>query len=70
MKAKTPCFNCKITQNDVEIHNQDYITLKDISEDLGLSYNQVADISSQRIKHKNNNFRFYPKIEITRINRK
>lgn len=68
MKSKTNCFNCKITQNDTELHNQDYLTLKDLADDIGLSYPIVADIHTGRRKdNKRKTFRFQPKIEISRI---
>ena len=70
MRSKTNCFNCKITQNGTELLNQDFITLKDISDATGLTYHQVADISAKRTKlNKYDNFKFFPKIQITRINR-
>ena len=40
MKSKTNCWNCKITQQNNELHNKDYLTLKDLADDIGLSYNQ------------------------------
>jgi len=68
MKSKINCFNCKITQNDMELHNHDYKTLKDLAEDIGLSYNIVADMHCGRRKgNKRKQFKFQPKIEITRI---
>ena len=71
MKSKTNCFNCQITQMNNVIHDKDYITLRDIANDIGLSYNQVADISAQRIKNnKYSKFKYFPKITIKRINRK
>ena len=44
-------FNCKIYHDigentSMTLHNQDYKCLKDISEGLGLTYQQVADLSS------------------------
>ncbi len=70
MKAKNNCFNCKITQNDIELHNQDYQTLKDLAHDIGLSYNIVADLHTGRRKeNKRKQFRFQPKIEISRIDK-
>ena len=43
-------------------------SLKEIAEELGLSYQQVADISSTARKKKDfTKFKFYPKIEIERI---
>jgi hypothetical protein len=43
-------YNCKIYHNlgdstSMTLHNKDYKCLKDISEDLGLTYQQVADLS-------------------------
>lgn len=49
------------------LHNQDYKCLKDISADLGLTYQQVADLSSRKDKKKYQEFKYFPKIEITRI---
>jgi len=68
MKSKNNCFNCKITQNDMELHNQDYLTLKDLADDIGLSYHIIADLHSGRRKNnKRQQFKFQPKIEIKRI---
>jgi len=70
MKAKNNCFNCKITQNNAELHNKDYQTLKDLADDIGLSYHIVADLHTGRRKeNKRKQFRFQPKIEITRIDK-
>ena len=70
MKSKNNCFNCKISLNGNLIHDKDYITLKDISEDVGLSYNIIADISSNRKKnHAYNNFKYQPQIDIKRLNK-
>jgi len=49
------------------LHNQDYKCLKDIAEDLGLTYLQVADLSSRKEKKKYQQFKFFPEIKITRI---
>jgi hypothetical protein len=71
MKSKTNCFNCQIILNSKIIHDKDYITLKDISDELGLSYNIIADISCQRKKnHAYKNFIYQPIINIKRINKK
>ena len=50
MLSKINRYNCKITQNGVELHNKDYISLKDISNELGLSYHIVANISIEIIR--------------------
>jgi len=71
MKSKTPCFNCLIEQNNNVLHDKDYITLKDISDDIGLSYSIIADLSSGRKKNaKYNKFIYHPKITIRRIDKK
>ena len=65
-------YNCKIyhTMGDstsVTLHNQDYKCLKEIAEDLGLTYQQVADLSSRKDKKKYQQFKFFPEIKITKI---
>lgn len=51
----------------VTLHNQDYKSLRDIANDLGLTYQQVADLSSRKERKKYQDFKFFPKIEINRI---
>jgi hypothetical protein len=68
-------YNCKIYHNigestSMTLHNQDYNCLKDISEDLGLTYQQVADLSSRKEKKKYQQFKYFPNIEITKIRNK
>ena len=65
-------FNCKIYHDIGEntamtLHNKDYKCLKEISEDLGLTYQQVADLSSRKDKKKYQQFKFFPEIKITKI---
>ena len=65
-------FNCKIYHNigdstSMTLHNRDYNCLKDIANDIGLTYQQVADLSSRKEKKKYQEFKYFPKIEITRI---
>ncbi len=65
-------FNCKIyhdigDNNSMTLHNRDYNNLRDIANDLGLTYQQVADLSSRKEKKKYQEFKYFPKIEIIRI---
>ena len=65
-------FNCKIyhdigNNTSMTLHNQDYNCLKDIVDYLGLTYQQVADLSSRKDKKKYQQFKYFPKIQITRI---
>ena len=62
------CFNCKVSINGNILHEKTYDTLKEISKELNLSYQQVADYSANRVKRRNtNNFIYYPQVEITKI---
>ena len=46
-------FNCKIYHNENNIlHDEYYKCLKDIADELGLTYQQVADLSSRKDKQK------------------
>tara|TARA_R110002153_G_scaffold223850_3_gene376421 strand:- start:579 stop:743 length:165 start_codon:yes stop_codon:yes gene_type:complete len=49
------------------LHNKDYKCLKDISVDLGLTYQQVADLSSRKDKKKYQQFKYFPNIEIVKV---
>ena len=65
-------FNCKVTQNlgesTLTIFDKNFRTLKDIATELGLTYQQVADLSSRKTKKKYQQFKYFPKIDIMRIN--
>ena len=50
------CWNLSIFNNDKEIFNRDFKTLKDISNELGLSYNIVSEMSLGRKKNKKGKF--------------
>ena len=43
-------FNCKIyhPENNFVLMNEEFESLKHLSKELGLTYNQVADISSDK----------------------
>mgnify|MGYP003138680844 CR=1 FL=1 len=51
--TKKECFNCKVVNNNGEIlQDRNYITLRDIAKDLGMTYNQVVEITRNRRKLK------------------
>ena len=64
-------FNCKVYQEcgsaSMTLMNQDFKNLKEIAEELGLTYQQVADISSRGGMKNYQKFKYYPKILIQRI---
>ena len=54
--------------NTTTLHSKEYKTLKDIAEDLSLSYQQVADIHVGRYQRYNkSNFKYQPTINIQKI---
>lgn len=63
---KKLCYSCKVFIGDLVIHQDDYISLKDIAEELDLTYYQVANISAGRYKEKTN-FKYHPRVEIKKI---
>jgi len=60
------CFGVIVSIGDTILHKEEYISLKDIAQELNLSYHQVADISAGR-KKQNTNFKYQPIIEINKI---
>ena len=61
-------FICKVCVGDTELHSKEYTTLKEIAEDLGLSYQQAADISVGRMKKfVKGSFKYQPTIDIQKI---
>tara|TARA_R100000654_G_scaffold19091_1_gene39288 strand:- start:1834 stop:2049 length:216 start_codon:yes stop_codon:yes gene_type:complete len=62
-------FKVMITLNDNIIHDKTYRSMTDIASQLGMSYQQVADISCGRVipKYISTEFPFQPKINITKI---
>ena len=68
-ESKKLCWRVRITQGDHTLHNKDYTTLKIAGDELGLSYSQICDLKpGGRNKKKAIAFKFYPKIEIIKLN--
>tara|TARA_R110002110_G_C13468577_1_gene719694 strand:+ start:4094 stop:4435 length:342 start_codon:yes stop_codon:yes gene_type:complete len=68
MLSKINRFKCKITQQGVELHNKDYLTLKEIADELGLSYSVIANLSiNRKPKEKKKKFIYFPIIEIIKL---
>tara|TARA_R110000764_G_C10713212_1_gene346980 strand:+ start:43 stop:261 length:219 start_codon:yes stop_codon:yes gene_type:complete len=59
------CWKVVVSVEDTILHKDEYISLRDIAEELNLTYNQVADISAGR--KKINKFKYQPKVEIIKI---
>ena len=62
-------FFVEIKFEDKIIHTDKYKSLTDIANNLGMTYQQVADINCGRYKPKfiNKDFLYLPKIVIQRI---
>jgi len=67
--ATKEIWNIKIITDGVETLNKNYSTLKHIADDLGMTYSQITDLKNKRTQQKQVRFKFYPIIEITRINK-
>ena len=66
-------YNCRIYHdNDIKIEllNINVPTLKVLAEKLDMTYQQVADLNSRKGRKKYQQFKYFPKIEITPIRRK
>jgi hypothetical protein len=61
-------FICRVCVGETEIHSGEYKTLKEIAQDLSLSYQQVADISVGRYKKfRKTSFKYQPQVFIQKI---
>jgi len=64
-------FDCKIyviiNEEKVYMLDKQFKNLKLIAEELGITYQQVADLSSRKEIKKYTKFKFFPNIEITKI---
>ena len=61
-------FTCIVSIGENQLHHGEYKTLKEIAEDLQLTYQQVADISVGRFRQSDNNkFKYQPIIKIEKL---
>ena len=60
------CWKCEVLNQNETIYTNEYSTLKQIANDLGLSYSQVVELSSGR--KKDNKGRYDTNYRFTRIN--
>lgn len=66
-------YNCKIYHDYKEpivLLDICVETLKDLAQELNMTYQQVADLSSRGQNKKYLRFKYCPKIEINKVNRK
>jgi len=48
--TKAMCWRCDVVNQNETIYSNEYSTLKEIANDLGLSYSQIVEISAERKK--------------------
>lgn len=60
------CWDCEVLNQNDTIFKGQYSTLKEIANELGLTYSQVVELSSGR--KKDNKGRFDTNYRFTRIN--
>jgi len=65
--TKKNIWNVKVVVEGFEKINKDFATVKEIADELGMSYAQVSDLKNGRTKNLQSRFKFYPVITITRI---
>ena len=64
---KKLCYSCLVIVGDYVLHQDEYISLRDIANALDLTYQQVADISSNRSNRFQNGFKYQPTIQIKKL---
>ena len=64
-----PLYNCRVynTPHHSILLNKNYRTLLEIAQDLNVTYQFIADISSRKNKKMYQQFKFYPRIEINKL---
>lgn len=60
------CWNCEVLNQNETIFKGEFSTLKEIANELGLSYSQVVELSSGR--KKDNKGRYDTNYRLSRIN--
>ena len=60
------CWKCEVINQNETIYENEYSTLKQIANDLGLSYSQVVELSSGR--KKDSKGRYDTNYRFTRLN--
>ena len=65
---KKLCYSVLVKIGEQIIHDHEYISLKDIADDLNLSYQQVANLSCGRCKTwSQSTFKYNPQVEIKKL---
>ena len=66
-------YNCKIFHDFTDrivLLDIDVESLKDLAKELDMSYQQIYDLHSRKGQRKYQQFKYFPKIQITQRTRK
>ena len=66
-------YNCKIFHDFTDrivLLDIDVESLKDLAKELDMSYQQIYDLNSRKGQRKYQQFKYFPKIQITQRTRK
>ena len=70
LNQKKLCYSVLVKIGEQVIHEDEYISLRDIAQDLNLSYQQVANLSCGRCKAfapSPTGFKYNPQVEIKKL---
>tara|TARA_R110000803_G_scaffold29067_6_gene66647 strand:- start:192 stop:428 length:237 start_codon:yes stop_codon:yes gene_type:complete len=68
LNQKKLCYSVLVKIGEQVIHEDEYISLRDIAQDLNLSYQQVANLSCGRCKaFSQSGFKYNPQVEIKKL---
>jgi hypothetical protein len=61
------CWSLKIYYPDYIVKEGTYRTLKEVADDLNISYNQVSELTTNGRNKTKTKYSFYPSIELKKI---
>ena len=66
-KTEKECWKLKISYPDYIVKEGTYKTLQDVATDLGLTYNQVSEMTNKGRNKTKSKYSFYPTIDLHKI---
>ena len=66
-KTEKECWELKIFYSDYVVKEGIYKTLKEVADDLNLSYNQVSEFTNKGRNKTKTKYSFYPTIDLKKI---
>ena len=66
-KTEKECWKLKISYPDYIVKEGVYKTLRDVADELKLSYNQVCELTNKGRNKTKSKYSFYPTIDLQKI---